>query len=127
MKPKKLHNDPKNKGYRIKLRKNMTLAEAYLWKELQRKKLDGKKFRRQHGIGNYIVDFYCMEENLVIELDGKIHNSKSAIIYDEKRTAFLNNNGIMVIRFKNKMVFENLPDVLQEIRNSFKEHRNVSK
>jgi|SRR5690606_593463 len=105
----------------------MTSAEASLWKELQRKKLDGRKFRRQHGIGSYIMDFYCVEENLVIELDGKIHGSKSAIAYDEKRTAFLNRNGIIVIRFENKTVFDNLPDVLQRIRNSFKEHRDFPK
>ena len=101
----------------------MTSAETYLWTELKGKKLDDKKFRRQHGVGGYIIDFYCVEEGLAIELDGKIHNSKHAIAYDEKRTVYLNKNGIKVIRFKNNMVFENLPQVLQEIRDNFKKNR----
>jgi very-short-patch-repair endonuclease len=120
MKSKKLHDNPKNKETRIQLRKSLTPAEAYLWKELQRKKLEGRKFRRQHGIGNYIADFYCAEENLIVELDGEVHNNINVMEYDGKRTAFLNNNGIKVIRFENKIVFENLPSVLQEIRDNFK-------
>ena len=120
MRPKKFHDNPKNKENRIQLRKNLTHAEAFLWKELQRKKLDGRKFRRQHGVGIYIADFYCAEEKLIIELEGEVHNNMNAMDYDGKRTAFLNRNGIRVIRFENKMVFENLMGVLLEIKDNFK-------
>ena len=119
MKPKKIHNRPETKINRLKLRKSLTSAEAFLWNELRGKKLEGRKFRRQHSIGDYITDFYCARENLIIELDGEVHNNVLAIDYDEKRTAFFNVNGFKVVRFENKMVFENLPSVLQEIRENF--------
>tara|TARA_R110002050_G_scaffold75052_11_gene160982 strand:- start:9190 stop:9645 length:456 start_codon:yes stop_codon:yes gene_type:complete len=124
MKPKKIHNRPETKISRIKLRKSLTSAEAFLWNELKGKKLDGRKFRRQHGIGNYITDFYCAKENLIIELDGEVHNNTISIEMDDKRTAFLNGEGYTVVRFENKMVFENLPSVLQEIRDNFKRNKH---
>ncbi|MEQ8218592.1 MAG: endonuclease domain-containing protein [Arenibacter sp.] len=120
MKPRKIHNRPETKIKRIQLRKNLTSAEAFLWNELKSKKLEGRKFRRQHSIGNFIIDFYCAKENLIIELDGEVHNNAIAIVYDEKRTAFFNENGFNVVRCENKMVFENLPSVLQEIRENFR-------
>ena len=97
----------------------MTSAEAFLWNELKGKKLDGRKFRRQHGIGNYITDFYCAQENLIIELDGEVHNNTISNEKDDRRTAYLNGEGYSVVRFENKMVFENMPSVLQEIRDNF--------
>jgi len=120
MKGKKQHNRPELKTRRKKLRSDLTSAEAYLWKELQNKKLDSRKFRRQHSINNYIVDFYCAKEKLIIELDGEVHNNPTAEEYDEKRSAFLGKRGFTVIRFENKMVFDNLPSVLQEIKDNFK-------
>ena len=119
MKPKKIHNRPETKINRLQLRKNLTSAEAFLWNELRGRKLDGRKFRRQHSIGNFITDFYCAQENLIIELDGEVHNNAIAYDYDEKRTTFFNENGFCVVRFENKMVFENLPSVIQEIRDKF--------
>ncbi|MCK0146454.1 endonuclease domain-containing protein [Arenibacter sp. F26102] len=124
MKPEKIHNRPENKASRIQLRKSLTSAEAFLWNELKGKKLDGRKFRRQHGIGNYITDFYCAQENLVIELDGEVHNNAISIEKDDKRTAFLHGKGYTVVRFENKMVFENLPSVLQELRDNFKRNEH---
>ena len=123
MKPKKIHNQPRSKESRIGLRKNLTPAEAYLWKQLQRGQLAGRKFRRQHGIGDFIVDFYCAQENLIVELDGEVHNNATAFEYDQKRTNFLAKNGFRVVRFENKMVFENLSSVLEEIRDCFLEGR----
>jgi len=120
MKHTKRHDRPESKENRKKLRKNLTQAEAFLWKYIQTKKLDGRKFRRQHGIGNYIVDFYCAEEDLIIELDGEIHMNPTAEAYDEKRTKYLENLGFRIIRFENKMIFENLPSVIQEIKDNFK-------
>ena len=119
MKPKKIHNRPVTKINRKHLRKNLTSAEAFLWNELKGKKLDGRKFRRQHSIGNFITDFYCAREKLIIELDGEVHNNVIANDYDEKRTVFFKEKGFNVVRFENKLVFENLPSVIQEIRDNF--------
>ena len=75
---------------------------------------------RQHGIGPYIVDFYCASERLIIELDGEVHNNPAAEEYDEKRTKFLAELGYVVIRFENQWVFERLQAVLDEISDNFK-------
>lgn len=97
----------------------MTSAEASLWKSLQRKQLQGRKFRRQHSIGNYIVDFYCTTEKLAIELDGAYHFTPNQQEKDAVRDTYLESQGITVLRFENKMVFENLASVLQEICHGF--------
>lgn len=120
MNKKQIHNRKYLETYRKDLRNNGTSAEAFLWKYLQKSQLDGRKFRRQHSIGNYITDFYCPKEKLIIELDGQIHNTLQAQEYDQKRTEYLNSLGFAVIRFENKMVFEHLPSVLQEIKDNFK-------
>jgi very-short-patch-repair endonuclease len=117
---KRIHNKKETLEKRKKLRSNLTPAEAFLWKHLKAKQLDGKKFVKQHSTGNYIVDFYCASEKLIIELDGEVHNTAAAEEYDEKRTNYLNSLGFTVIRFENKMVFDYLPSVLLEIRNKFK-------
>jgi very-short-patch-repair endonuclease len=66
-----LHNNPRSKKRRRKLRRALTPAEASLWKFLKNSKLDGRKFRRQHSVGPYTLDFYCVEEWLAVELDGE--------------------------------------------------------
>lgn len=115
----KRHDPPKSKEYRKKLRKTLTPAEAFLWKQLKGQQFNGRKFRRQHGIANYIVDFYCAQEKLIIELDGEVHMNATAEQKDLKRTEKLTALGFNVVRFENKMVFENLPSVLTEIENNF--------
>ena len=79
------------------LRKNSTQAETWLWRQLRNRQLAGCKFRRQHAIGPYIVDFVCLEKQLVIELDGGQHQDQSS--YDEQRTRYLNSLGFQVLRF----------------------------
>ncbi len=116
----KRHDHPNLRPHRKELRQNLTPAEAFLWKQLQNKKLDGRKFRRQHSIDYFIVDFYCASEKLIIELDGQVHMNPTAEEKDLKRTQYLENLGFTLIRFENKMVFENLPSVLREIREHFK-------
>ena len=76
----------------------------------------GRKFRRQHGIANYIVDFYCASENLILELDGEVHDNPEQIIYDRKRDEFLRNLGFRILRFNNEIVFCNVREVLRLIR-----------
>ena len=116
----KINNLPYLKTFRRELRNNLTPAEATLWKHLQRKQLGGRKFRRQHSIGNYIVDFYCPAERLAIELDGQGHYTATGQEKDAERTAFLNEFDVNVIRFENKWVFRDLEGVLEEIKRNFK-------
>ena len=116
----KINNLPYLKTFRKKLRNNSTPAEAKLWTLLQKSQLEGRKFRRQHSVSNYILDFYCPSEKLAVELDGEVHNSEQAQLKDVERTLFLNYFGINVIRFENKLVFDNTEWVLSEIKNEFK-------
>ena len=116
----KIFNKKALKEFRKELRSNLTPAEAVMWKVLQRKQLEGRKFRRQHSISNYIVDFYCPKEKLVIELDGAGHFTPKGNNKDELRDAYLNKLNIRALRFENRDVFNNLDAVLEEIKNNFK-------
>ena len=113
---KAISNLPSKKEFRRELRNNATPAEVALWKALQGKQLDGFKFRRQHSIGNYILDFFCPSANLAIELDGGQHFSKEGLEYDAIRDEFLRSVGITVVRYANNLIFENLDGVLEDIR-----------
>ncbi|MBI5695366.1 MAG: endonuclease domain-containing protein [Nitrospirae bacterium] len=96
------------------LRNNPTDAERYLWEQLGNKRLDGHKFRKQQRIGNFIVDFACMEKKLLIELDGEVHLTQKE--KDAKRDQWLECEGYKVIRFWNSELHNNLEGVLEEIR-----------
>ncbi|MBJ6367907.1 endonuclease domain-containing protein [Snuella sedimenti] len=120
MSKQRLHTKKELQAYRKELRHNLTPAEAFLWKHLKARQLQGKRFTKQHSIGNYIVDFYCASERLIIELDGEVHNNPTAQEYDQKRTIFLESLSYEVIRFENKLVFEYLASVLHEIASNFK-------
>ncbi len=111
----KKHNKKELREYRKALRKNLTSAEAHLWKHLQNRKFEGRKFRRQHSINNCIVDFYCASEKLVIELDGQVHMNPTAKEKDYRRDMHLKSLGFTVLRFENRMVFDELQNVLEEI------------
>jgi very-short-patch-repair endonuclease len=115
----RINNLPHLKTFRITLRKNLTPAEATLWKFLKGSKLEGRKFRRQHSVGNYILDFYCPSERLAIELDGEVHFNERAMEYDYERKLFLNSFDIKVIRFENRLVFEETEYVLNRIVSYF--------
>jgi very-short-patch-repair endonuclease len=110
------------KSKRKHLRNNSTEAEILLWTYLKGKQLNGRKFRRQQSIGNYIVDFYCPTEKLAIELDGDFHFDEVVKKYDEKRTEFINKFSIKLIRFENQEVLYNLETVLKSIEKEFKNH-----
>src|SRR2546426_5281152 len=103
-----IRNTRSKKTFRKELRNSLTPAEAVLWKSLQRRQLLGKKFRRQVSIGRYIVDFYCPECGLIVELDGQGHYSAIGPDYDVERTGYLKNQGLKVIRFENKNVRDNI-------------------
>ena len=117
--PQRINNHKQLLQHRKDLRCNSTSAEGVLWRYLQRSQLDGRKFRRQHSIGKYILDFYCPAEQLAIELDGAQHFTLVGNNNDEMRTAYLNGLGILVIRFENSLVFNQIELVLEEIKRHF--------
>ena len=120
-----IHNIKPLKPVRKFLRNSLTSAEAVLWKNLQRSQLEGMKFRRQHSIGKFVVDFYCPECRLAIELDGEGHFNSFKAEYDSRRTAYLHKLNVQVLRFENRAVFDNLQGVLEIIRINLAERRNL--
>ncbi len=104
------------------MRKISTTAEKFLWSLLRDRQLQNAKFRRQHPIGNYILDFYCHESRLAVELDGSGHAESEQQELDMQRTEWLNNQGISVIRFWNNEVMENIQGVLQRIAETLVPH-----
>ena len=117
---KNLFNRKSLKLFRSSLRNNSTSAEAVLWNILKSKNLNGRKFRRQHSIGNYIVDFCCTSEKLVIELDGNPHGEYHKIEEDIKRDQYLEGLGFSILRFENRLIFQEPEFVKNEIRKIFK-------
>ena len=107
-------NKPALLSKRKELRNTLTPAEAVLWKLLKGRQIGKLKFRRQHSVGPYIIDFYCPSLKLAIELDGETHAGRAE--HDEQRTAYLWQEArIKVIRFENRVVFENPELILEEI------------
>ena len=96
------------------LRKNMTPAEQQLWAVLKDRQLNGSKFRAQHPVGLFIIDFYCPACRLMIEVDGSVHDTQAD--HDKARTEHLKNHGYSVLRFTNDEITNHLPDVLNTIR-----------
>ena len=98
------------------LRKNMTPAEKLLWQRLRNYQLDGFYFRRQHPIKYFIADFYCTKADLIVELDGGIHNTPDNKEWDINRTVELEKSGVTVIRFTNEEVMNDTENVIRKIR-----------
>lgn len=98
------------------LRKSSTKAEDILWQEIRNRKLNRLKFRRQHSFEEFILDFYCPEKELVIEIDGGYHLTEEQKDYDQNRTGFIEEQGLRVVRFTNAEVKDNLEEVLTRIR-----------
>ena len=117
MRKETIFNLPQYRDRRVDLRKNPTEPEKRFWKAVRGKQL-GVKFRRQHGIGHYIVDFYCPEWQLVVELDGDSHFHPEAKIADAERDSYLQNLGLRVLRFTNQYVMQNLEGVLIKVLES---------
>lgn len=111
---KKIFNLKKNKGIRRKLRKEPIKAERLLWTKIKNNQL-GYKFRRQHGIKNYIVDFYCPTLKLVIEIDGATHITEEEIKSDKIRQGFIESLGLKVARYTNHQIMTNMDFVLDDI------------
>jgi very-short-patch-repair endonuclease len=107
------------------LRKGATLAENKMWQQLRSRQVLGKKFRRQHPFEEFILDFYCDELKLVIEVDGGYHASKEQAEYDQNRTDFLEQLGLKILRFTNQEVEFRMMDVLKSIALTI-ENKNIS-
>lgn len=97
------------------MRQNPTGAEKVLWQRLRRKQLMGFRFRRQQPIDRFIVDFFCRKAGLVVEVDGPVHNSPEHKEYDAQRSGFLQERGLVILRFQNDQVLYDIDSVLQDI------------
>jgi len=117
--PTDINSLPELKTFRRQLRSRLTPSEARLWTLLKSSRLDGRKFRRQHSVAGYILDFYCASEKLAIELDGYRHFTDAGRTHDYERRLFLERFGINVLRFENELVFKEEEWVLDRIRCEF--------
>ncbi len=109
------HNKASLKDMRRQLRQRMTPAELVLWKKLRNGKFLQLKFKRQHSIGNYIVDFYCAHPRLIIEIDGGVHFEKEQKEKDTYRDKNLAEMDYAILRFSNDEVLNSTKDVLRRI------------
>ncbi len=110
-----MRRDPYYQEHARYLRRNMNVAEKLLWSRLRAHRMDGRKFRRQHPIGNYIVDFVCLEARLIIDVDGDTHGNDMREALDTQRTAYLGKLGFRVIRFWNDYLMTDLDNVTETI------------
>ena len=111
--------DPQLLEFAKTMRHNATDAENLMWKILRAKRFMNLKFRRQHVIAPYIVDFYCHELGLVIELDGSQHGTDDGVEYDAERTQFLETLGLTVVRYWNHEVLNQTDSVLEDLWNVY--------
>jgi very-short-patch-repair endonuclease len=116
----RLFNRTSEKEKRRALRINMPEPEKRIWNRLRSRQVNGHKFRRQYSIGKFIVDFYCPEAKLAIEIDGDSHFTERQRLYDIARQEYIESKGIHVLRFTNKDITENVEGVLVRITESLK-------
>ena len=114
-----LHNIEKLKDRRRELRQRSTEEEKILWFNLKNNKI-GCKFKRQHSVSGYILDFYCSKHKLIIEIDGISHNPREAREYDKTRDQYFKELGYTTIRFLNEEIKDNTEEVLTRIKNLLK-------
>ena len=116
----KIYNRRKLQIFRSELRCRMTKGEVVLWKFIKGDQL-GYRFRRQYGIGNYIVDFYCPKLKLAVEVDGFTHSECEVFEKDKRKEKFITSIGIMLIRYNDDQILNHLDDVLTDIEVSCKD------
>lgn len=113
--PRTIFNKKSTLGKRRDLKKNQTKTEQILWSKVRNRQVHNIKFRRQFGIGKYIVDFYSAQLKLVIEIDGPSHFTDEGIEYDKARTNYLQSLGLKVIRFTNDDIYRRVNSVIEQI------------
>ncbi len=116
--------NPKLKELARQLRNNSTKAEIFLWQKLKRKQMYGYDFHRQKPIDNYILDFFCHELMLGIEVDGYSHQIVEVVENDEKKTFKMNELGITILRFSDNQIFNDMQNVLRAIEHYITEFDN---
>ncbi|MDD4902116.1 MAG: endonuclease domain-containing protein [Patescibacteria group bacterium] len=119
----KIYNIKSQKQLRQKLRNERPVSERLLWSQLRNSQL-GYKFRRQQGVGKYIVDFFCPELKLVIEIDGATHETEEEIKQDKIRQIFLESLGLKILRYRNLEIKEGLGGLVQYLIKFLKERDN---
>jgi very-short-patch-repair endonuclease len=107
--------NPKSLERARALREDDTEAERRLWEAIRNRRLGGFKFVRQLSVGPYIADFACRDCKLVVEVDGATHGTDADVNYDERRSAYLHEQGYRILRFWNDDVYKGLPDVCDAI------------
>lgn len=122
----KVFNQVSEKTKRKELRSRMPPAEIKLWGYLKNKNIFGLKFRRQYSVGKYIVDFYCPQLKLAIEIDGNSHFETGSAKQDNDRQAYIQSFGIRLLRFTNLEIYHNLENVLKTIETTIKTSPNPS-
>jgi very-short-patch-repair endonuclease len=121
----KIFNPKRTKAKRKYLRNNMTKTEVILWSKLKGRQLANIKFRRQHGIGKYVVDFYAPEYKLIVEVDGESHYTIQGQQHDYEKNNYLENFDLKIIRFTNDEVKNHLDGVLEMIKETLESIRSV--
>jgi very-short-patch-repair endonuclease len=99
----------------IQNRHQMTPAESVLWEAIRNKRFNGLRFRAQHAIGTFILDFYCPLYKLVVEVDGGVHDDPDVKEHDKLREEYLQAGGYHILRLRNEIILENLDEALQQI------------
>jgi very-short-patch-repair endonuclease len=117
----KAFNKANQKIKRKTLRKNLPLAEIILWDRLKGRQLEGYKFRRQYSVEDFVIDFYCPELKLAVEVDGDSHYTEDALFSDRKRQIEIETFGIRFRRFSNREIYENVEGVLLKIQERIKQ------
>lgn len=117
----KIFNRFEFKKRRQDLRNNPTRVETLLWNILKGRRLGGYKFRRQHGVGNYVVDFYCAQKKVSVEADGEVHDSEQSKKNDRNRDVFIEKYGIKILRFANDEIERNIEEIAGKILKTLQE------
>jgi len=122
----RIFNKSSMKERRQVLRRNMPEAEVILWSRIRQKQIEGFRFRRQYSVGSYVLDFYCPELKLAIEVDGESHFHHGIEEYDKEREEEIKGLGIQILRFENNEIYKNLYGVLQMIDEKIASIKNVN-
>ena len=120
---KRIFNRTDEKTKRRDLRNSSPQSEALLWAHLRQRQVDSLRFRRQYSVGAYVLDFYCPEVKLAIEIDGATHDGDDAAEYDANRQAWIEQFGIRFLRFSNQQVRNDINSVLQIIAITARERK----
>lgn len=122
---KHIFNDSSQTEKRRKLRRNATQSERIIWQILRNRGLEGRKFRRQVSVEYFVLDFYCPELKLAIEIDGYTHDTEEAKKYDARRQMIIESYGVRFLRIRDEEVHENIESVVNKIKSEVRKYSSV--